>query len=216
MSAFKQLEVPLIDQTEKWPTGCESVSAVMALQYLGIHLSVDDFIQHYLDQRPMHLTKDPSSVGDVCIGAGPDPNVFFAGSPYDDDAFGCYPGVIVKACNAVFRAYHEPYRAVDGTGRSTQDCIDAIEQGMPVIYWATLCFEPAVFGPKWQIEGSEAIFTWMSREHCLVLLGVDLENQQLIFGDPWAHRGRVRIDRALAEKRHHEQGERAVFIEKRQ
>ncbi|MGN0194615.1 MAG: C39 family peptidase [Pseudoramibacter sp.] len=212
----KSLNVPLIDQTEKWPTGCESVSAVMALQYLGLDLSVDDFIQLFLDQRPMHLDQDPELVGDVCIGTGPDPNVYFAGSPYQSDAFGCYPGVIVKACNAVFRALRAPYRAIDGTGCSTQACLQAIDQGLPVIYWATLCFEPAVFGPKWQIEGREDPFTWMSREHCLVLSGYDLDAHQLIFNDPWAHRGRVRIDRALAEKRHHEQGERAVFIEKRQ
>ena len=32
----KLIKVPYIDQTKEWPTGCESVSAVMLLQYLGM------------------------------------------------------------------------------------------------------------------------------------------------------------------------------------
>ena len=30
----KIISVPYIDQTEKYPTGCESISAVMLLQFL--------------------------------------------------------------------------------------------------------------------------------------------------------------------------------------
>ena len=37
-----KIEVPYIDQSVKYPTGCESVSAVMLLKYLGFihHLSM--------------------------------------------------------------------------------------------------------------------------------------------------------------------------------
>ena len=41
------IQAPCIDQTADWPTGCESVSTVMLLQYLGIHISVDDFIGYW-------------------------------------------------------------------------------------------------------------------------------------------------------------------------
>ncbi len=37
-----------IYQTDNWPTGCESVTAVMALNAAGIEISVDDFIDDYL------------------------------------------------------------------------------------------------------------------------------------------------------------------------
>ena len=43
------LDVPFIDQRAKWPNGCESVSAVMALKYAGVDISVDAFIDNYLD-----------------------------------------------------------------------------------------------------------------------------------------------------------------------
>ena len=54
MSKMKKIiEAPYIDQSVKYPTGCESVSAVMLLQYLGIHITVDEFIQDYLDKKEM-------------------------------------------------------------------------------------------------------------------------------------------------------------------
>ena len=77
-----KIDVPYIDQSLKYPTGCESVSAVMLLRYLGYDLSVDEFIVKYLECREME-TRD----GRVF---GPDPNEYFCGSPYDKDSFGCY------------------------------------------------------------------------------------------------------------------------------
>ena len=44
-----KIQVPYIDQSVKYPTGCESVSAVMLLQYLGYEISVDEFISKYLE-----------------------------------------------------------------------------------------------------------------------------------------------------------------------
>ena len=46
-----KLEAPYIDQSVKYPTGCESVSTVMLLQYLGYSLTVDEFIEKYLERR---------------------------------------------------------------------------------------------------------------------------------------------------------------------
>lgn len=44
------LDAPFIDQRDKYPTGCESVTAVMALQYAGVEVSVEEFIDGYLPQ----------------------------------------------------------------------------------------------------------------------------------------------------------------------
>ena len=77
----KLIQVPYIDQTRKYPTGCESVSAVMLLHYLGISISVDEFIRTYLKKEPMELREGRLH--------GPDPFRCFAGSPYDSESFGC-------------------------------------------------------------------------------------------------------------------------------
>ena len=40
---MRKIQVPYIDQSIKYPTGCESVSAVMLLKYLGYEITVDEF-----------------------------------------------------------------------------------------------------------------------------------------------------------------------------
>lgn len=210
----KLITVPYIDQTKLWPTGCECVSAVMLLCYLGIDISVDDFINKHVMKEPMRfgstlslnadgvdLTPDPDNI----IGTGPDPDECFAGSPYDKDSFGCYPGVIVRALNSCFAEY----RAEDATGVTTDRLlVDHIDNGRPVIYWASLCLAETIKGPSWRI-GSK-VFTWTSMEHCMLLVGHDDEKNTLIFNDPWMNHGTVEYDRELAIKRHDELGGRAV------
>ena len=122
----KVIEVPYIDQSINWPTVCESVSSVMLLQALGFDISVDEFIRDHLPMQPM---------GE---GTGPDPDQYFAGSPYDPDSFGCYPGVIVKALNSYFDKAKSGrpdkcFSAQDATGVPTQQLLEEqIDRGLPV------------------------------------------------------------------------------------
>mgnify|MGYP002241769812 FL=1 len=51
----RKIQVPYIDQSIKYPTGCESVSAVMLLKYLGYEITVDEFIQNCLECREMEI-----------------------------------------------------------------------------------------------------------------------------------------------------------------
>ena len=47
-----KIEVPYIDQSVKYPTGCESVSAVMLLKYLGYEMTVElSGMQKYGNER---------------------------------------------------------------------------------------------------------------------------------------------------------------------
>ncbi len=226
----RQLEVPYIDQTEKWPTGCESVSAVMALNYLGCGISVDEFIEEHLPMEPMEFEVQaeisPASGGestekslickefDLVIGSGPDPDVKFAGSPWEEDSFGCYSGVIEKAMNSVLAARAPQYLACRADGADTADLMDSIHRGLPVIYWTSLDLQPTVTGPHWKIKGTDRLFTWISNEHCMVLVGYDTDRDTLIFNDPWHAHGTVDIDRKLSEQRHAEQMDRAVMLKK--
>ena len=52
---MRKIQVPYIDQSIKYPTGCESVSAVMLLKYLGYEITVDEFIQNCLECREMEI-----------------------------------------------------------------------------------------------------------------------------------------------------------------
>ena len=197
------INVPYIDQSTAWPTGCESVSAVMLLQFLGIGIDVDAFIENYLETRPMEYR------GNLIFG--PDPRVAFAGDPYDPDSYGCYAPVIrnamEKALNAADPAITGPegkkLEVLDLTGVPMEELLsDYIDQGMPVVFWATIDLVESFRGPVWTVDETGAKFIWTSREHCMLLVGYDDRNYY--FNDPWKNYGLIGYERSLVEQRHKE------------
>jgi len=78
-------DVPVLSQLPDYPTGCESLSAVMLLQYLGLSITPQCFIEKYLPRRP------------YLRSTGPDPRRCFVGDPTDPDSMGCYAPVIAAA-----------------------------------------------------------------------------------------------------------------------
>lgn len=200
-----QLNVPYINQSEKWPTGCESVSTVMMLQSLGIQMDVDTFIS-YLPKTA--FTKENN------VLYGGDPRECFVGSPYDPESFGCYAPVIESTLNDIFHCLGISYQAKNVSGMGTAELLKSfLDAGYPVLYWITIDLKPYIEGPAWMVrrpDGSEQLFTWRSNEHCMLLTGYD--DDALFFHDPWENHGIIRCPRDLAEKRHHEMYDMAVAI----
>ena len=91
----KLINVPYIDQTNDWPTGCESVSTVMLLNYLGVQISMEEFVDIYLPKC------DFKEIDGELYGANP--NKEFAGNPKDAESFGCYAPVIENTLNKIFK-----------------------------------------------------------------------------------------------------------------
>ena len=85
------IDAPFIDQRDKYPTGCESVTAVMALQYAGVDITVEEFIDNYLPQGNAPYTREDGTL------VGADPWKVFLGSPYEESGWGCYAPVITGA-----------------------------------------------------------------------------------------------------------------------
>lgn len=227
-----KIEVPYIDQSVKFPTGCESVSAVMLLQFLGYSVSVEEFIEKYLECRAFETRN-----GELY---GPDPNRYFCGSPYDEDSFGCYAPVI---CSALERALEEAedkcrsrrygtegkwgsqryetedkcrsrrYEVVNESGTSMEELLrNYIDQGMPVIFWACINMREPVTGPAWRLSDTGETFTWISNEHCMLLVGYDEEGYY--FNDPYDNNGVICYPRETVEDRHRAQYSMAVGIKK--
>lgn len=200
------IQAPCIDQTADWPTGCESVSTVMLLQYLGIHISVDDFIKKYLPCRPFEQRE-----GKV-IGA--DPRQEFAGSPYDPESMGCYAPVIRRALQSVLtdwteRAGESAWHIEDLTGvPMDRICTEYLDRGRPVIFWACIDMKEPIAGPDWYLEDGGTVFSWVSNEHCMLLVGYD--EDMYYFNDPWEHHGTIGYPREVVEARHQAQYEMAV------
>lgn len=198
----KIIHAPYIDQTRDYPTGCESVSAVMLLNYLGISISVDDFIENYLEKESMHEREGRLY--------GPNPFRCFAGSPYDKDSFGCYAPVIVQTLNKIFAEKKVKFQAVDITGMPMAGILtDFLDKDMPVVFWASIDLKETIAGPKWYLpDGS--VFTWISNEHCMLLVGYD--EKSYYFNDPWQNHGLIAWPRNLVEQRHREQREMAAAV----
>ncbi|NCB32877.1 MAG: hypothetical protein EOM64_03175 [Erysipelotrichia bacterium] len=195
-----KIDVPYIDQTVIAPTGCESVSACMLVQYLGIRMSSETFINTYLDRKPMHLTDGKLY--------GPHPNDAFPGDPFSKDGYGCYAPVMVRALK---RALPEQYEAINETGSSLEDlCRRYLDHGMPVLLWATIDMEPSELGSFYYLDGSGERYQWVGHEHCLLLVGY--EEDQYWFNDPWNNHGVCTYPKETVEKRHAELGMQAVGI----
>ncbi len=198
----KIIQAPYIDQTEKYPTGCESISAVMMLQYLGISISPEEFMETYLVKESMQ-----KKGGRLY---GPNPWSCFAGSPYDSESFGCYAPVIVQALNRVFADRHLHRRAKNITGMAMEEILtDYIDHDMPVIFWASIDLKETIPGPDWQLSDG-SLFSWISNEHCMLLVGYD--EDCYYFNDPWHNHGCIGYEKKLVERRHREQYAMAAAV----
>lgn len=159
------LDVPFLSQLPDFPTGCESVSAVMALQYLGVDITPGEFVDRFL---PLGDAPHPDADG-VLVGC--DPAEAFPGDPRSQSGWGCFAPVILSALE---QAAEGRFEAKDLTGDSLETlCTQYLAAGSPVLVWVTIGMAPASEGDTWLLEGSGEPFTWTEPLHCAVLVGWD-------------------------------------------
>lgn len=171
------LEVPCLDQRGEFLTGCESVTAVMALNYAGVDISVDKFIDLYLPRSGA-----PEYVADneyLCA----DPDECFLGDPRSEDGWGCYAPVIQSAVGRVLQENDSNCTVEDLSGKTLRQLVDKyVAQGVPVILWGTMGMDEPSYGATMTVEGSGRRFDWIRPEHCLLLVGE--EGDTYLFNDP--------------------------------
>lgn len=198
----KLIKVPYLDQSKAYPTGCESVSTVMLLQYLGYDISVDTFIEKYLEKEPLEEREG--------VWYGPDPRTHFCGSPYDEDSFGCYAPVI---CKALEKILGDAYEVSDRTGTEIDILIrEYIDREMPVVFWACINMWEPITGPQWKLKETGETFTWISNEHCMLLVGYDEEGYY--FNDPYDNNGVICYPKDVVKDRYKAQHMQAVGVKK--
>ena len=189
---YKIIDVPFISQVGTYPTGCESVTAVMALRHIGNNTSVDSFIDNYLDKQGFPF----------------DPNAAFGGNPRSNSGFGCYAPVIKKALNRILSG--SEYSATQLSGASLQSlCSQYIDNDIPVIMWATMYMNTAYISSVWTYNGK--IIQWVAPEHCLLLVGYDEKNY--IFNDPLLHK-QTYYNKSAVEEAYAALSQQAIVIQK--
>ncbi len=196
------LDVPYINQTKEYLNACESISTVMALQYLGIDITVDDFINNYLDigKVPYHDKKGTYW--------GSNPWEVFPGNPKDDTGWGCFAPVVGKALNKLLDPNLYEVKELYNNDVATL-CSDYIDKGIPVIFWATIDMQTPYKGSTWKLIGTDEKFTWIRPMHCVLLVGYD--DNYYYFNDPWKKKA-CKYKKAAVEKAYKGLYQQAVVI----
>ncbi|MBQ7969100.1 MAG: C39 family peptidase [Clostridia bacterium] len=169
----KIIDAPYIYQNFKYPNGCESVSAVMALNYWGIDITVDSFIDKYLSKGNTPIIN----------GIGPDPDVVYCGDPRLQSGWGCNSPVIAKAIKKTVSPLK--YEVNNTYGKTLVElCEQYIDKDIPVIIWATVGMVDSSndsYYAEWVTENGKNI-RYNRKLHCLLLVGYDKE--YYFFNDP--------------------------------
>lgn len=205
--------VPFISQNNGYPSGCESISTTMLLNYFNYDISPETFIDGYLHTDYLRESDDGTAV------VGPDPYTAFIGTPYDESSLGCYPPVVVDAMNKIFDETNSDNKAVDTTGMSLDELIDTyIVQDEPVLVWSTMYLWDAFVTDSWIVEGASEespykdgdLYEWIANEHCLVLTGYDKD--YYYFNDPLYNNAKIQYEKTAFEQRFEEIGRCSAAI----
>lgn len=190
----KIIQAPFISQLGKYPTGCESVTTVMALNHIGIDISVDKFIDSYLTKT----------------GVPFDPNISFGGNPRYTSGYGCYAPVIKKALDKALSG--QKYTAKQLYGVSLKNlCSNYIDKGIPVILWATMYMNTPYISSTWTYNGKT--INWIAPEHCLLLVGYD--SSHYIFNDPLTSQPQTYYSKSSVETAYKGLNYQAIVLEKK-
>ncbi|MDO4454236.1 MAG: C39 family peptidase [Eubacteriales bacterium] len=195
------IEVPYLSQQNGYPTGCECASTAMLLQFWGYNYTIDDLITQFLPMEELTVNR----AGQL---TGPSPSEAFIGNPYLETGYGCYAPVIYDILEKATKWYHE---VKDLTGMTLdQICQEYLDQGIPVLCWATINMNPSYDGTSWILDNGTGWFTWKAQEHCMVLVGYD--DNYYYFNDPYRAEQVVQWERGLAQTRYEELGSQALAI----
>lgn len=165
---YALIPVKHISQNPELPTGCEVTSLTMVLNYLGFDVDKSYMADRYLDK----LNSFDGSFYD-----------YFIGDPSSPDGFGCFAPAITRCANRYLTDNASSLKAFNISGAPLKRLFGEILDGNPVIVWTTSNWEtPVTYTDIWLNNNS--VFKWPNNEHCVVLIGFNLEKNTVFLADP--------------------------------
>lgn len=162
-------DVPLVEQMPKFPGGCEAASAVMALQFYGIDVTLEEFME-YLPKEEV-ITRDGTRFG-------PNPAEVYAGNPSDKaNGWGCFDRVIVQSLEKILISKPVPFTMQIMNVKRPLNELERLS-----IIWVTTDYEEVKEIFTWQSLDGKETYTMPRKMHVVVLTGED-ENYYYI-NDP--------------------------------
>lgn len=188
-----ELPVSYLCQYPELPTGCEITSLTTVLNYLGYPVSKETMSDEY-------LPKSEETTGDYMN--------YFLGNPRDEHAFGCFASPIVKAANAYLEEQDSQLKAYNYSGYAFDTLLNEINAGSPVIIWSTVNLVMPYVTLEWDIDGKSV--EWLSPEHCVVLIGYDLNTKSVTISDP--EKGIIQCSMSVIETLYEKMSSQAVVV----
>ena len=162
------LPVDNVFQLPELPTGCEITSLTIVLNFLGFPVDKEYMARDYLQKS------------DPFVGSF---NDYFIGSPWNESAWGCYAPVITKSANRFFNDQNSKLIAYNISGSSMEALCTQVESGNPVIVWTSQALDEETTTTPILLENGTTDY-WYSNEHCVVIIGYDLQKGTLTVCDP--------------------------------
>ena len=198
LDEFHLENVPGILQYPEFPTGCEAVAAVSALQFLGYDITPAEFIDEHLPFA------EPFAIRDGRL-YGPDPDSGFIGNPRDAGSFGCFPKGLKKGIESVMQGKNE---VIELEGEDFSELCRHLTAGRPVLVWASGHMGETYPDTPWYLPDG-TLYRFPYNEHCLVLTGYS--ETEYTFMDPM--RGCERSwPKELVESRYESLGRLALVL----
>lgn len=163
------VNVPIVRQMPRWPTGCEIVATKMLAEFYGVNKSVDDWIN--LLPRGDVYTQNGKLYG-------PDPREMFVGNPYSNAGYGVYHQPIMRMLKPYFGD-----RLINMTGLPFSEYEKMVRTGNPIAIWGTIWNRDIEPRRTWTTPTGEE-FQWNGNAHCMVLVGYT--NTHVFLNDPYS------------------------------
>lgn len=155
-------------QNPELPTGCEITALTQTLNFLGFDVDKVTMCDKY-----MNIDWNGEYTMNQC----------YIGDPKSYTGFGCSAPVICKSARRYFRVEKSDCYPVDLTGTDFQELFYQIEQGRPVIVWATMYLMDTK--PEYIYTAKNGEEMWFcTYQHCLTLYGYDKDAGIVYVADP--------------------------------
>lgn len=121
----------------------------------------------------------------------------FIGNIYDD-GWGCMSPVSVKAINNYLKQHNleNTYEVINTTNTPLYILLKYLEQNIPIIVWCTMGNNQEMFHMKYGstiFEINNQPLYWPGRDHSLVIVGYNLNKQEIYLADPEVNSEELRV-----------------------
>ncbi len=198
-------DVPLVLQNPTYPNGCESASATMLLNYLGINVTLEKFVDTYLVQRPVY-ERDSKRYG-------PNPSEAFAGDPADVMyGWGTLEPTMKRAISeSLDDLSDDPYYSVLGNEAKMSLDVFASTYRRPFIIWTTTDYTPVKEVYQWYSYDGNRTYTYAKNSHTVLVTGMD--DNYYYLNDPLKDESNIKVPKEKLEISFDSAGRQAIAID---